>query len=134
MQMKNITIAGRIGKSAETRQTQQGDQVTGFSVAVDEGFGDKKRTIWFDVSFWGKRGASVAQYLTKGAQVTVTGDLSTREHDGKTYLTVRANDLTLQGGKRDDGQSSDTGSGYGGGYGAPATPRAPSDLEDDVPF
>jgi single-strand DNA-binding protein len=134
MQMKNITIAGRIGKSAETRQTQQGDQVTGFSVAVDEGFGDKKRTIWFDVSFWGKRGASVAQYLTKGAQVTVTGDLSTREHEGKTYLTVRANDLTLQGGKRDEGQPSDTGQSYGGGYGAPATPQAPSDLEDDVPF
>jgi single-strand DNA-binding protein len=137
MQMKNITIAGRIGKSAETRQTQQGDQVTGFSVAVDEGFGDKKRTIWFDVSFWGKRGASVAQYLTKGAQVTVTGDLSTREHEGKTYLTVRANDLTLQGGKRDDSQSSDTGQSHGGGYGAPATGGAGGvngDIEDSIPF
>jgi single-strand DNA-binding protein len=134
--MKNITIAGRIGKSAETRNTQGGDQVTGFSVAVDEGFGDKKRTIWFDVSFWGKRGASVAQYLTKGAQVTVTGDLSTREHEGKTYLTVRANDLTLQGGKRDDGQAPDTGSGYGGGYGAPATGGAGgvNDMEDSIPF
>jgi single-strand DNA-binding protein len=78
----------------------------------------------------------VAQYLTKGAQVTVTGDLSTREHDGKTYLTVRANDLTLQGGRGDgqSQQSSDTGQSYGAGYGAPATPRAPSDLEDDVPF
>jgi single-strand DNA-binding protein len=140
MQMKNITIAGRIGKSAETRQTQQGDQVTGFSVAVDEGFGDKKRTIWFDVSFWGKRGASVAQYLTKGAQVTVTGDLSTREHDGKTYLTVRANDLTLQGGRGDgqSQQSSDTGQSYGGGYGAPATGGAGlplnSDMDDEIPF
>lgn len=100
--MKAITIAGRVGRDAVTRNTPQGDQVTGFSVAVDEGYGDKKRTVWFDMSFWGKRGASVAPFLTKGAQVTVSGDLSTREHEGKTYLTIRANDLTLQGGKRDD--------------------------------
>ena len=53
--MKSIAIAGRIGKNAETRKTQQGDQVTGFTVAVDEGFGDKKRTLWFDCSFWRKR-------------------------------------------------------------------------------
>jgi single-strand DNA-binding protein len=97
--MKNITIAGRIGKDAETRNTQQGDQVTSFTVAVDEGFGDKKRTLWFDCSLWGKRGEKLSGYITKGSSVTVTGDLSTREYEGKTYLTIRANDLTLQGGR-----------------------------------
>lgn len=125
--MKNITIAGRIGKAAEVRQTQNGDAVAGFSVAVDEGFGDKKRTLWFDVSLWGKRGQSLAQYLAKGTSVTVTGDLSTREYEGKTYLTIRANDLTLQGGKQssDSGQQSD---GYGSGG------RPSDDLGDEIPF
>ena len=126
--MKALTIAGRVGKDAETRQTQQGDQVTGFSVAVDEGFGGKKRTLWFDVSFWGKRGASVAQYLTKGTSVTVSGELSTREHEGKTYLTLRANDLTLQGGK------SDRDSTPSGGYGAPPTAGAAGMDESEIPF
>lgn len=130
--MKAITIAGRIGKDAETRTTQGGDQVTGFTVAVDEGFGDKKRTLWFDVSHWGKRGAAVAPYLLKGSSVTVTGDLSTREYEGKTYLTIRANDLTLQGGKG-GGQSS-------GGYGSDSPNLDNSrqelgpDLSDEVPF
>ena len=133
--MKSITIAGRIGKDAETRSTQAGDQVTGFTVAVDEGFGDKKRTLWFDCSFWGKRGAAVAQYLTKGSSVTVSGDLSTREYEGKTYLTVRAHDLTLQGGnsqsgQRDSGQSQQGGS---GGYSAPPAGGAP-DMDDEIPF
>ena len=130
--MKSITIAGRIGKDAETRNTQSGDQVTGFTVAVDEGFGDKKRTLWFDVSYWGKRGASVAPYLTKGSNITVSGDMSTREHDGKTYLTVRANDLTLQGGKP-GGQSSGNDGGYGG---APAggSSGSKSDMDDEIPF
>lgn len=125
--MKSITIAGRIGKDAETRTTQGGDQVTGFTVAVDEGFGDKKRTIWFDVAFWGKRGASVAPHLTKGGSVTVTGDLSTREYEGKTYLTIRAHDLTLQGGKQSGyDQSPGTGAGAGG--------RPSNDIEDSIPF
>ena len=129
--MKAITIAGRIGKDAETRNTQAGDQVTGFTVAVDEGFGDKKRTLWFDVSYWGKRGAAVAPYLTKGGNVTVSGDLSTREYEGKTYLTVRASDLTLQGGKSQSGQG-DT-SQRQGGYSAPPAGGAP-DMDDMIPF
>ena len=123
--MKAITIAGRIGKDAETRNTQGGDQVTGFTVAVDEGFGDKKRTIWFDVSQWGKRGAAVAPYLKKGSSVTVTGDLSTREYEGKTYLTIRAHDLTLQGGGGQQGGNRDA------GYQAPP---ASDGLDDEIPF
>ena len=96
--MKNITIFGGIGKDAVVRTTPQGDKVTGFSVAVDDGFGDKKRTIWFDCNLWGGRGEKLSQYLTKGSRVCVTGDLSTREHNGKTYLTIRASEVTLLGG------------------------------------
>ena len=106
--MKAIVIAGNIGKDAVTRTTQGGDKITGWSVAVEDGFGQNKRTLWFDCSWFGSRGEKVAQYLTKGSKVTVSGDFSTREHEGKTYLQVRVNDVTLQGGKpesqRDDRQ------------------------------
>ena len=106
--MKSLTIAGNIGKSAETRRTPNGDAVTSWSLAVEERKGSEKRTIWFDCSLWGKRGESLAQYLTKGGKVAVSGELSTREHEGKTYLTVRAEQVTLLGGgqDRDEGQSS----------------------------
>lgn len=130
--MKTITIAGRITRDAVTRTTQQGDKVTGFSVAVDDGFGQNKRTMFFDCSLWGKRGDSLAQYLVKGASVTVAGDLSTRDHDGKTYLTVRVAEITLQGGKSDS-QQRDTGTSYGGGYGAGGSPGSYPD-EQDIPF
>lgn len=99
--MKSLTIAGNIGKSAELRSTGNGEKVAGFSVAVDDGFGDKKRTLWFDVSIWGKRAETLAPMLAKGGKVCVTGDLSTREHDGKTYLTLRANDVTLMSARQD---------------------------------
>ncbi|SEN50356.1 single-strand binding protein [Paracoccus alcaliphilus] len=126
--MKNLTIAGGIGKDAVTRTTQGGDKVTGFSVAVEERNGQDKRTLWFDCSLWGRRGEALAQYLTKGTRVTVSGDLSTHEHEGRTYLTVRANDVTLQGG----GQRNDSGSAAGGAATGSAPGRA--DYEDSIPF
>ena len=129
--MKAITIAGNIGKDAVVRTTQGGDRITGWSVAVEDGFGQNKRTMWFDCSWFGGRGEKLAQYLTKGSKITVSGDFSTREHEGKTYLQVRVNDVTLQGGgqdrQRDDRQQS---SQQDGGYGA-----ARDDLDgDEVPF
>ena len=128
--MKAITIAGNIGRDAAVRRTQSGDAVTGWTVAVEERAGQDKRTIWFDVTLWGKRGEALAQYLTKGSKVSVSGELSTREHEGKTYLTIRADQVTLLGGKRDDGQD----------YGKPHddTPqregRGHADLDDGIPF
>ena len=123
--MKSITIAGNIGRNAETRNTQSGDSVTGFSVAVEERQGQDKRTIWFDVSIWGKRGSSLAQYLTKGTRVAVAGDLSTREHDGKSYLTIRADQVTLLGGGERQEQRREE----------PQTRGRVDDLDgDDLPF
>ena len=125
--MKAITIAGNVGKDAVIRTTQGGDKITGWSVAVEDGFGQNKRTLWFDCSWFGGRGEKLAQYLTKGSKVTVSGDFSTREHDGKTYLQVRVNDVTLQGGKpegqRDDRQHDQR---------APAGRAA--DMDDEIPF
>lgn len=101
--MKTVVIAGRVGKDAELRRTQGGDPVLGFSVAVDDGYGDNKRTLWFRCSVWGKRAQALDGHVTKGSAVTVAGDLSTDEYEGKTNFTVRVSELTLQGGgeKRD---------------------------------
>jgi len=128
--MKTVSIAGRIGKGAETRRTQNGDAVTSFSVAVDDGYGERKSTIWFDCSLWGKRGESLANHLTKGTAVSLSGDLGKREHEGKTYLTVRVNELTLQGGgERKAEQSAQKQQSYGDASGG----NAP-DLNDEIPF
>lgn len=129
--MKNITIAGRIGKSAELRRTQNGDPVTSFSVAVDDGYGENKSTLWFDCSLWGKRGGSLEQHLKKGTPVTVSGDLGRREHDGKTYLTIRVNDVALQGsGEKPKQEERKTSYDEESGGGS----RVGRDLDDEIPF
>ena len=122
--MKAITVAGGITKDAEVRSTQGGDKVTGFSVAVSDGFGDAKRTLYFDCTLWGNRGEKLAPYLTKGSKVCVSGELSTREHNGKTYLTIRAEQVSLMGGKP-EGQREER---------REDQPARRDDMSDEIPF
>lgn len=107
--MNIFTGTGRIGRDAEVRSTQNGTSVAGFPVAVDVGFGDKKQTLWLDASIWGKRAeGGLIPYLVKGQQVSVSGEIGTREfqkRDGSPgfAVTLRVNEIDLVGG---DGQKS----------------------------
>lgn len=129
--MNNWNAIGRVGaKDAETRFTQAGKQVTGWSLAVDTGWGDKKQTVWVDCSLWGERGGKVAEFITKGSQLGVSGELGTREHDGKTYITLNVANVTLIGSKE---------GGQGRSQQAPrqqrSEPEPASDFQDDnLPF
>lgn len=133
--MNSITIAGQLGKDAESRAMPDGTQVVSFSVADSQG--RDKPTIWWNCQMFGKRATSVQPYLVKGQAVTVTGNVSEREwvdKDGqkRKSVEVRVNDLALQGSKRE------------GVAPAPAPPRqapatqAGSGFDDfdgsDVPF
>jgi single-strand DNA-binding protein len=132
--MQQIIVAGRLGSDAVTRATQGGDKVTSFNVAVDYRDGQSKLTNWYRVSMWGKRGESLAQYLLKGASVTVTGEFSLSEYEGKPQLNVRANDVALQGG-RPGGQSDEPRGNGGQRGGAGSGGRHNDNLDDDeIPF
>lgn len=107
--MNNITIAGPLGRDAELRSIPSGEQVLSFSLA--DSAGREKPTIWWNCQMWGKRAATLQQYLSKGQQVAVSGSVSEREwtdKDGnqRKSMEVRVNDVALQGQR----QSSDGGS------------------------
>lgn len=95
--MQIVTIAGVTGRDAEHKQTQGGADLCSFSVAVSTGWGDNRTTTWWDVTKWGKGTDKLAEMLPKGTKVTVSGEVSTREHNGKTYLQIRADHVALQG-------------------------------------
>lgn len=125
--MKNIFIAGNVGKSAETRQTQSGQSVTSWTVAVEDRSGQEKVTFWFDCVMWGTRGEKVAPYITKGGKVAVSGDLTRREYEGKTYLGVKVDQVTLMGGGADK-------SGEPKSEGRREEPARASSFDDEIPF
>lgn len=102
--MNCFNFTGRLGNYAERRATPGGMSVCNFSVAVDSGYGDKKTTTWIRCALWGKRAeGGLTEYLTKGALVGVSGELSAREyeHNGqmKTSIEVNVRDITLLGSK-----------------------------------
>lgn len=127
--MNVFSFTGNLGKDAELRHTKDGDPVSGFSVAVKSGFGKNEKTIWVDCSLWGKRAEALAPYLKKGGQVAVSGELQTREYEGKTYIGCKITEITLVGGKSEGGQQSSRTQPSG----QPVAPDMDS-LDDDIPF
>lgn len=99
--MITVIVAGRLGKDSELRQAGS-SQVLSFSVAGDTGFGDRKQSHWFECSLWGNQGVALQQYLKKGQQVSIVGEYSEREYDGKQYKELRVNQIELQGSKGDN--------------------------------
>jgi len=102
--MNACTFAGRIGTSAELRQTSNDQAVANFSLAVDrpKRNGEKQNPIWIKVTVWGKMAEALTEYLTKGSSITVSGSIDLREYntsDGetRTELVLNARDITLQG-------------------------------------
>lgn len=98
--MLNLSLAGTLGRDAEYKESQNGKGRCQFAVAVNVGFGENKQTYWIDVTKWGEGSNGLSRLLTKGTKVAVSGELSTREHNGKTYLQCRANNVTLLGGAK----------------------------------
>lgn len=130
--MLNATVAGNIGKDAQTRQAGQ-TTVTGFSVAVEQRGRDGKKTQWVRCSMWGKRGEKLAQYLTKGSRVCLAGELTTDEYEGKTSLELNVSDVTLMGGGQDR-QGYDNGGNSGQGAGGGGFGGGVDDDTDSIPF
>jgi single-strand DNA-binding protein len=125
--MKQITIMGNTGKDAEYKNTRDGSEYCRFSVAVEDGWGQDKGTVWFTVTRWGKGAQGLANVLPKGSKVAVTGDLTTHEHDGRTYLQVRADKVSIAstpGGKREQA----------GDQRQDPAMAGSDDLDDEIPF
>lgn len=143
--MSNVfSFTGTVGRDAEVRYTPSGMPVLSVTVANNIGFGDKQQTLWIRVALFGKRAEGQLQnYLKKGQQVFVSGELTQNEYkanDGttKTSLELTANIIDLIG-KRNDGSGAQN---YPS-QSSPARPTAQQNnqndnfdepYDDDIPF
>lgn len=81
--MNKVFFIGRLTADAELRTTTSGKSVTTFSLAVNDGFGEKQKPYFFNVVVWGKGAEAVANYTHKGSKVAVTGKLTSRSYNDK---------------------------------------------------
>ncbi len=78
--MNTTTIIGRLAHDPEIRFTTGGTSVATFRLAVPNPQDDDKPN-WIPIKALGKTADAVAEYLSKGNQVAVTGRLESSEWD-----------------------------------------------------
>lgn len=109
-----VTLMGNLTRDPDLRQIPSGQSVCSFSLALNRSFKGsdgnwQEATDFVDVVAWGPLGERVAQYVTKGRPVLVTGRLQSSqwEKDGvkRSKLEVIANDVTFLGGRGEGGDS-----------------------------
>ncbi len=107
------------GQDLDVRYMPNGGAVANFSLATSESWRDKQtgemreNTEWHRVVLFGKLAEVAGEYLRKGAQVYVEGQLRTRNWQDDSGLTRYVTEIvvgqngTMQmlGGRRDAGQS-----------------------------
>ena len=116
--------AGRLARDAELRTTQSGSTVCSFTIACDAGYGDKKRTEWVKVAWFGKRAEGLLPYLKKGTAITVEGEAKsngwTKDEEAKAEIEIFADKITLQGSKQGSNELQPT--------------SVDSEPDDEIPF
>ena len=110
--VNHVILIGRLTKDILLKYTSGGMAIGSFSIAVNRR--TKKGEQWveeasfFDVSLFGKSAEGLAQYLTKGKQVAVEGELRQDrwEQDGqpRSKVTIAASNVQLLGGNDAKGQ------------------------------
>lgn len=94
--MIHATVIGNLGRDAEIKVVGQGKTVMNISVAT-KGRDKDGATTWVRGAMWGQRAEKVTPYLKKGGRVAISGTLTSREHEGKTYLELDIAELELLG-------------------------------------
>ena len=86
-------FSGNLGKDAEVRYTNSGTAVLNFSVGVDVGWGDNKKTVW--VAVWrfykdSDAAENLCLRLKKGLRLWVNGEYQPKIYkpDGSEHANV----------------------------------------------
>jgi len=159
----NVTIVGNLTADPELRFTPSGAAVANFRVASTPLVLDKATNEWKDgepfyvsCSVWRQYAENVAESLTKGMRIVVTGRLKQRSYDTREgekrtvvelevdevgpalrYATAKVNRVQRGGGDfgGSSGSGGSSGGGFGGGSSAPADdPWASGGASDEPPF
>ena len=107
--MITINFTGHVGRDAEIKEVG-GKQVIKFAVAAKQG--KDEPVIWVNCDYW--TATKVGQFIKKGTQIAVTGQLKEREHDGKKYQSCNVMQIELLSSKQEQTTTAQTEPAQGG--------------------
>ncbi|MEN4912818.1 single-stranded DNA-binding protein [Erwinia amylovora] len=159
--INKVTLVGHLGQDPEVRSMPNGNAVAGLNLATSETWRDKQsgetreKTEWHRVVLFGKLAEVAAEYLRKGAQVYIEGQMRTRkwtDNNGigrwttETVVGVNGTMQMLGGRHGSDAGGNNAQPAQQSGWGqpqqsqqpqsAPASPanQPPMDFEGDIPY
>lgn len=132
--MNKITLIGRLGRDPETRTISTGTSCVNFSLATSRKWKDKatgainEKTEWHKIVAWGKQGETLAQYLHKGDQFALIGELrysewTDKEGNKRTTAEIHLEEFDFINSKPKTADLK-----------KPPLGGGPPDREDDIPF
>ncbi|MCD9486001.1 single-stranded DNA-binding protein [Photobacterium iliopiscarium] len=83
--VNKVILVGNVGQQPEVRYMPSGDAMVNLTIATSESWRDKstgeqrEKTEWHRVSVFGKTAEFVGEYVNKGTQLYVEGQLQTRK-------------------------------------------------------
>lgn len=154
--VNKVILIGRMGDNPTVKYTAQGAAVTNITLATSENWRDKQTgenkeiTEWHRVVLFGKLAEVAGEYLRKGSQVYIEGQLKTRKWQDQsgndrytTEIQVGINGtMQMLGGKQQDNGNSkgSNNPSDNSGWGKPQMPQSnssnepPMDFDSDIPF
>ncbi|EJG1659556.1 single-stranded DNA-binding protein [Vibrio parahaemolyticus] len=166
--INKVILVGNLGNDPEIRYMPNGGAVANITIATSESWRDKatgeqrEKTEWHRVVLFGKLAEVAGEYLRKGSQVYVEGQLQTRKWQDQSGQDRYSTEVVVQGfngvmqmlGGRAQGGAPAMGGQQQqqGGWGQPQQPaqqqynapqqqqpqqqynEPPMDFDDDIPF
>ena len=145
--LNKVLLIGRLGADPEIKQMVNGKSVARLSLATSQSWKDKntgekkEKTEWHRVVVFNEGLVNVVQqYLKKGAQIYVEGQITTRKwRDEQSGQDKYSTEVVIQG---FNSSLTMLGGGNGGGIQNDPNPQnnieetsqIPNDMDDEIPF
>lgn len=134
--VNKVILVGNLGQDPEVRYMPSGGAVANFTLATSESWRDKQtgemkeQTEWHRVVLFGKLAEVAGEYLRKGSQVYIEGQLRTRkwtDQSGQDKYTTEVvvnvgGTMQMLGGRQGGGAPAGGGQ-QQGGWGQPQQPQ-----------
>ena len=144
--LNKVMLIGRLGQDPEVRNTQDGRSLCTFSIATSESWNDKntgekrEKTEWHRVVVFNEGLVNIIQqYVKKGSNVFIEGQLQTRKWEDKDGIEKYTTEVVLQGFNStfkmlDNRNSGSVDNNFSKDSAISDSSNFDSEIDDDIPF
>ena len=144
--LNKVMLIGRLGQDPEVRNTQDGRSLCTFSIATSESWNDKntgekrEKTEWHRVVVFNEGLVNIIQqYVKKGSNVFIEGQLQTRKWEDKDGIEKYTTEVVLQGFNStfkmlDNRNSGSADNNFSQDNAISDSSNFDSEIDDDIPF